>query len=196
MLFLAMTEKKDIRGYVNPDAPGRTVSGQRAAMTGEVYTEDRHDRQIDALIRSVRKGSVVQVEELYCLAPGIGRIDRRRRLLAERIEAIKDRGGVIHEIATGMLSNKRLPAMMLRAYEMMATSGRARHKGREGRPDVWPKSGQEYEGYRNVWHSRLYQNDDERRTAIKKRFGKSPSNVWLRQQFGSPSRGKQLRDKE
>lgn len=36
---------------------------------------------------------------------------------------------------------------------------------------------------------------DERMTAIKKRYGKSPSRVWLRQQFGSPH-SKQPDDKD
>ena len=188
---------KDIRGYVNPFAPGRTVSGQAAAVNVdgcEVYTEDRHGKQIDALLRSVRKGTVVLVEELYCLAPGIGRIDRRRRLLAERIEDIKAKGGHIRELATGMETGKgKLPAMLLRAYEQMATSGRARRRGKEGRPPVWPTSGPVYDGMEMIWQSRRYQNDDERKTAISKRFGSSPSNVWLRQQFGSPSRGKGTR---
>ena len=63
-----MSSNSDIRGYVNPAVPGLAESSQRQGMSGEIYTENRRGTAIDALILSVRKGSVIQVRELYCLA--------------------------------------------------------------------------------------------------------------------------------
>ena len=82
---------------------------------------------------------------------------------------------------------------MFHAYEQIATSGRANQRGGEGRPPIWPRKGQVYEGMRLLWQSRRYANDDQRRTAIAKAYGEAPSWVWLRNEFGSPS-GKQRRD--
>jgi len=189
-----MSTKLDIRGYINPFAPGTTESGQRHGMPKEVYVEDRRGHVIEALIKSVRKGSVVAVQELFCLAPGHWRPQKRRRLLTERVEAIKARGGSIIELATGYRSNKgHLPRMLMTAYEQIATSGRARKRDAEGRPPIWPRSGQVYEGMKLLWQSRRYSNDNQRMAAIVKNYGKSPSRVWLRTEFGSPS-GKDRRN--
>ena len=78
-----MSGKLDIRGYVNPEVPRTTESGQRENMTGDVYVENKSGTVIDRLIRSVRKGTVVEVMELYCLAPVIGYANKRRRILTE-----------------------------------------------------------------------------------------------------------------
>ena len=189
-----MSGKLDIRGYVNPFAPGATESGQREGMTGEIYVEDRRGHVIEDLIQSIRKGSIVAVKELYCLAPGHFRPQKRRRLLTERIEAIKAQGGSILELATGYSTRKgHLPRMLLTAYEQIASSGRARKRDAEGRPPIWPRKGQVYEGMKLLWQSRRYSNDNQRMAAIAKNFGKSPSRVWLRIEFGSPS-GKPRRD--
>ena len=189
-----MSEKsahRDLRGYVNPFAPGRTDAGQRKSMSGEVYTENKRGNVIDALIRSVRKGNIIAVQELYCLAPADFRPQKRRRLLTERIDAINAQGGSILELATGYSSrNGHLAKMLLTAYEQIATSGRARRKPGQGAPLTWPRSGPIYEGMRLLWQSRCYTNDNQRLTAIRKEFGKAPSRVWLAQQFGSPH-GKQ-----
>ncbi len=175
----------DLRGYVNPAVPGTTEFGQRRDMTGEIYIENRRGTAINGLIKSVRRGTVVQVMELYCLAPALGDPRVRRRILGERMGAIHERGGLIYEIATGDNSRPRhLPRMMIRAYEQIATSGRARKRDAEGRPPVWPRSGPMYEGMKAIYLSRRNTNDNQRVTAIKKEYGKSPSRVWLRQQFG------------
>ena len=181
-----MNSKLDIRGYINPFAPGTTESGQRDGMPKEVYVEDRRGHVIEALIKSVRKGSVVAVHELFCLAPGHWRPQKRRRILTERIEAIKERGGSILEVATGCRSNKgQLARMLLHAYEQIATSGRARKRETTGRPPkAWTPH--ELEVMETVWFSRRYKNDNERVTKIAKSIGKKPSRAWLRLRFGSP----------
>jgi hypothetical protein len=205
MPLLAMSGTRDIRGYINPFAPRRTEAGQRAAMpTGaELYVENHHGNVIDRLIRSVRRGTIVAVQHLDCLAPGDFNAQKRRRLLAERIEAIQERDGSILELATGYRSNKgRLPKMMLAAHEVIAHSGRrsaANGAGSKGAPRWYPRSGPVYEGMRLIYQSRRFTNINQRRTQIKKDFGyslpgkKAPSGVWLFQQFG-PADGKQAAD--
>ena len=182
-----MNAKLDIRGYVNPLAPGLTETGQREGMTGEVYVEDRRGHVIEALIKSIRKGTVLQVRELYYLAPGHFRPQQRRRLLTERVEAIKERGGSILELATGYSSKKgHLARMLMTAYEQIATSGRARRRDKTGRPArEW--TAHELEVMQAIWNSRRYSNDDKRVTAIKANIGKAPSRSWLRLKFGGTS---------
>lgn len=181
----------DIRSYVNPHPPRYSRDAQLARVTGEIYVEDRRGKVIDALLQSLRKGSIVEVLELFLLAPVKGHTRTRRRLLTERIEAIKAKGAVIHEMATFCRSNEgKLPRMMLRAYEQIATSGRAQAKRpTSGRP---PKeySPHELEVMEGVWQSRRYRNDDERLTAIEKRIGKKVGRAWLWHKFGSPKSGK------
>lgn len=182
-----MSDKPDIRGYINPSVPGETEAGQLVGMSpgAEIYTENRHGTAIDRLIKSVRRGSIVEVKELHCLAPADFRADKRRRVLADRIEAIKDAGGVIREWSTGHVSKGRLPRMMMTAYEQIATSGRARKREATGRPPrEW--SSHELEVMETVWQSRRYHNDNERSVAIREQLGKVPSKGWLRLRFGSP----------
>ena len=182
-----MVQNSDLRGYVNPATPGLAESSQREGMTGEIYVEDRHGTVIDRLIQSIRKGTVIQVRELYCLAPTARRPQYRRRLLAERIEAVRSRGGFIVELATGYkTTNGRLPTMLLRAYEAIATKGRHRVRDRTGRPVKHELTKHEREVAEGIWRSRRYRNDDQRVTAIEKNIGKKIKRGWLRTHFGSP----------
>lgn len=183
-----MSGKLDIRGYVNPEVPRTTESGQRENMTGDVYVENKSGTVIDRLIRSVRKGTVVEVMELYCLAPVIGYANKRRRILTERIEAIKKRGGIIRETRTGYISKGNMARMALGAYEQIATSGRVPKRGKTGAPVKWELTPHEREVIEGIWHSRRYKNDDERTVAIRKRTGKKFSRSWLRLHFKSPHR--------
>jgi hypothetical protein len=179
----------DLRGYVNPFPPGAlTEAGQRELMPdgAEIYVEDRNGRQIDALLASVRMGVVVAVADMYLLAPGALRPQKRRRLLGERIEAIQAKGGDILELATNYRASRRLPAMMLRAYERIASSGRAGIHNRPGRQPKWVLTVPERELIEGIWRSRKYKNDAERAVAIHRRSGKKPSRAWLRLHFGSP----------
>jgi hypothetical protein len=181
----------DIRSYCNPHPPRFSKDAQLALLTGEIYIEDWRGKVIDALLLSLRKGAVVEVVETFLLAPVKGHTRTRRRLLTDRIEAIKAKGASIQEVATGDQSGGgKLPRMLLRAYEMIATSGRAAAKRENpGRPRI------EYTNHgmtimEGIWHSRRHHNDDERLTKIKAMTGKKPSRAWLWNRFGSPKRGK------
>lgn len=173
----------DVRGYVNPFVPGGlTEEGQRQGMVDEVYVEDRKGRKIEALIRSIRKGTTVQIAELFYLAPGIGRPQKRRRILGERVDAIEDKGGKIQELREPLRRSRAL----LRAYEQIATSGRARKHDRPGAPVKWVFTPAEREVVQGIWTSRKYKNDAERTLAVQQRTGKPIARAWLRRTFGSP----------
>lgn len=188
--LVQMDKKPDIRGYVNPFVPGGLCeSSQKEAMSPgvEVYTETKTGEIINKFILSIRSGSIVEVTELYYLAPGSGYASKRRAILAERVTEIKKRKGVIRETNTGNQSDKgKLPGMLMYAYEQIATSGRARKRLKEGRPPKWPTNGPTYDGYNAIWCSRKFSNDEDRVEAIKEKFGKSPGASWLRWKFGSP----------
>lgn len=183
-----MVEKPDIRSYCNPWPPRFSEQVQRARLTGEVYVEDKTGAIIDALIRSVRKGTVVEVVEVGLLGPIKGGPAKRRALMAERVERIKARGGAIIEVETGSDSRKgHLPRMMVRGAEFISTSGRTKGKhGKAGQP-AHQYTAHELSIMEGCWTSRRHKNDDERLTAIEKRIGKRPKRTWMWNKFGSPS---------
>ena len=166
----------DIRSYHNPDGK----PSQADQLTGEVY------KDFDALLRSVRQGSIVEVADGYLLAPGTGRPSKRRDVLLERIDAVKAKGGVLHEVATGHRSNNRAHCnrMLLRAYEMIATSGRGRKSaanGRlsKGRPTHMDKLTPEQKiAVEKIWESRKYKTGRDALAAIH-----SLGLKWIRRGF-------------
>lgn len=185
--------RPDIRGYINPLVPGGlSEARQRASMTpgAEIYVETRKGDVILSFIKSLKRGgATVEVAETHYLAPGIGRSDKRRRILAERVKAIKAHKAVITETTTQRSSKKSdLPEMLLHAYEQIATSGRARKGKNRGAPIVYPKSGPMFDSWQAIWRSREYDNDPERHAAMCAKWGKNkvPSIGWLRREFGSP----------
>ena len=90
----------DIRSFNNPISSHKR-KWQAERLTGEVYED------WDALLRSVRKGSVVEVVELFLLAPATGRPSKRRDTLLDRIDAIKDKGGTLLEASTKFTSTNQ-----------------------------------------------------------------------------------------
>lgn len=179
--------EEDVRGYVNPYVPGGLAeASQRSGMTGEVYVEDRYGKQADSLIRSIRKGSLVQVHELFYLAPGAGKPRQRRKLLVERVDAILERGGDIIETSTGFKIRRRGTTMSMRAAEQIASSGRARKHDRPGRPRTWELTTAERDVAELEWRSRHHQNDEQRTLAVQRRINKAVSRAWLRLKLGSP----------
>lgn len=187
-----MSTMEDVRSYCNPWNPRFTRESQLAQLHGEVYEEDKTGKVVDALIQSVRKGTIVEVVELGLLAPvpkkgGSLTPLKRRKLLAERVEKIKARGGIIRELATGWQSNKgKLASMLLRAFEFIVNSGRAEAKqGKPGRPRV-PMTDAQREKAALVWASRKHKNDAERVAAIKKAIGISLTPSWCWRHLKSP----------
>jgi len=150
-------------------------------MDGTTYTD------FAALLRSVRRGSTVRVYRPFLLGGGKGRTDRQRNLWTERADAIKAKGGCLASINPPLTGYK----LIMRAYEEIGNVARGkagRHKS--GRPPEYEFTDHQWEVIAGTWTSRRYANDDERITAIKKRFGKSPGRTTLRNKFGSPHKGR------
>ena len=186
-----ITPPPDIRSWCFPLLPAWDEQMQLSCLTGELYKPHRKRDSRAALVRSVRPGSIVEVVDAFLLAIAVGRTDVRGRDLVRVMDEIEERGGIIRELSTGHETPKNRRQMRERAFRMIADHARGRRSAENGKlstgaPPTWPREGHIYEGYETVWRSRQYDNDDERMTAIAKRFGKSPSRVWLRQQFGSP----------
>jgi len=186
--FVNTTQKQDIRSYLNPFPPRFSEAAQAGILTGTIYKEDKTGKVFDALARSVRKGTIVEVADGFLLAPIRGQTRKRREAMLERIDAIRERGGIIKCLATGYQSNERAQCnrMLLRAYEMMGRSGKGvPGKRKEGRPPT-EVTQHEKDVMEGIWHSRRYKNNDERVTAIEKRIGWSFGATELRKRYGPP----------
>lgn len=190
MLYLEMP---DIRSYNNPFPPSFSEAGQAERLTGVVYTEGKAGEDFAALLRSVRKGTIVEVVDGFLLAPVTGKPAKRRQALLDRIDAVKAKGGILHEVTTGHRSNNRSQCnrMLLRAYEMIATSGRGRKSAANGRLSKG-RPGKNYEPdqlelMERIWFSRRYKTRDEAINAIRAK-GIKVKRGWLYNRFGSPDK--------
>ena len=177
----------DIRSYLNPYPPRFTKEAQAKQLTGTRYTEDKSGKIIDGMILDGRPGSIVEVVELFLLAPVKGRTKTRRAALVERLDRIEERGGVVRELSTGHETGRKQRAMLLRAYEMISRSG----KGQPGeRKTGRPKSdftAHEWSIMEGQWHSSRNKNNDERIAGMAKRMTKKPLGATtLRNKFGPP----------
>jgi hypothetical protein len=183
----------DIRSYNNPFLPSYSEGWQNERLTGEVYVEGKSG--FDALLRSIRKGTIVEVADGFLLAPITGKPATRRTALLDRVDAIKAKGGILHEVATGHRSNNRSECnrMLLRAYEMIATSGRGRKSAQNGR--LSKNGGRPRKKYEpdqlelmeRIWFSRRYKSRDEAINAIRAK-GIKVKRGWLYNHFGPPDR--------
>ena len=190
-----MAQNPDIRSYCNPYPPRHSQAAQTAKLTGEVYVEDKTGKVIDALIRSVRKGTIVEVTEVGLLAPVKGGPAKRRKLMAERFELIRERGGIVVELASGQRSVGKCASMILRGSEFIAKSGQmGNKKGRAGQPKI-EVTAHEDDIMRGIWTSRRYKNDDERLVDIEKRTGRKFRRTWLWNRYRSPG-GQETADKD
>lgn len=184
----------DIRSYNNPFPPSFSEAGQNERLTGEVYTEGKGAQSFEALLRSVRKGTIVEVVDGFLLAPTTGKPARRRQALLDRIDAIKAKGGVLHEVATGHRSNNRSQCnrMLLRAYEMIATSGRGRKSAENGRlsknggrPGHLDKlTPEQKSAVAKIWDSRKFKTAEDALAAIHALGLKWIKRGWMYTHFG------------
>lgn len=158
-------EKEDIRSWCHDWPPSFAASGQESRLTGTIYYGDKKRWQLPALIRSIRRGSVVEVVELFLLAPRKGRADVRRRALETTVENILIAAPrvTIRELNTGNESHRngvsKLPRMMTRAVEMIGRSGRGvksavNGRASKGRPDKYTR--EQRASQREIWFSREY----------------------------------------
>jgi hypothetical protein len=185
-----MAIKQHTRSYCNP-LPRLSGPAQEARLTGEIYTEDKKGAAFDALLKSLRKGDVVELVELFLLAPAKLKTFKRRRALTDRIEAIKARGGILSEVSTGDRSdNGHLPRMMMRAYEMMGKAGQGyAGRGKQGRPPK-ERSTEELQVMEFEWVNRRNKTIADAIIALRRRKIKNPTVAELYRHFGSRIAGK------
>lgn len=128
----------DFRLYINPQPrKGRfSAAWQREPMpAGDEYVEDKHGKQIETLIRSVRPDSVVVVRKLWCLAPWGGSATVRKRELARRMDAIHAAGGCVMDAETGERTAKgNCIQLAAEAILDIQNAGRRQKKAGAGRP--------------------------------------------------------------
>lgn len=188
-----MVEKQDIRVYVNAH-PRFAAAGQLERLQtlgGEIYVESRSGNVIDSVINSVRKElrSVVAVDELFLLAPADGTSRKRKTELADRIDRIKDRGGIVMERSSGAISNKPgFAKAFLRATEMIANGGRGRAgQHRQGRP-AREFTKEQLDAMGRIWSSRKYPTRRDATAAVQA-LGIHITTPGLYRLFGTPERG-------
>lgn len=118
-----MTAKPDYRDLI-VDHPSCSAKTQAEHLNGEIY------KKFEELLASVRAGSVVRVFRPFLLGGAAGQTRTRRRLWADRADAIKAKGGKIVSIDPP-LSGHRLT---MRAYEEIGNVARGKAgKAKQGR---------------------------------------------------------------
>lgn len=183
----------DFRCYVNPPPgkKGKFGAGWQLdslpppGLECEHYTEDRAGKQIDALIRSLRPGSVVVVRRLFCLAPWIGTPTVRKHAMAKRMDLIKAAGASVMESETQRRSDEGSCAQMIvDGVADIASAGRAGAKGKRGNPiELTPDQLRMAE---LIWRSREYANTPARLAAIAGAVGRKVGHTWCWNRWGSP----------
>ncbi len=184
-----MANKPDIRSWCNPLPPNYGERGQSEQLTGEIYKPNKGQDGRAELIKSVRKGSIVEVVELFLLAKVAGRADVRRRDLLKVMDEIEDKGGTIRELSTGDEAPRRQRRMLLRAYEMIANSGRGRRSAEngklsKGRPER-KFTKEQWDAAERIWFSRRYKTRQEATLAIQA-LGIPMGRTLLYSHFGVP----------
>lgn len=170
--------KQDIRSWA-------ALPSHKDQLTGQIYVPDKHGGGVEAIVRSIRPGSIIEVVELHWLA-GPGRADKRRRQLVKHVDTIEERGGRIREVSTGDETPRHKTRMLMRAYEKLSRSHSATSGRKGGRPPrVW--TAHENAIMEGAWHRRSNKNNDERLADMRKRLGKEPLGATaLRLKYGPP----------
>lgn len=181
-----MPIQQDVRSYLNPLKPSWGEEGQREKLTGEIYLPE----QRDALIRSIRQNSVVEVVETFLLANTTGRSDKRKRDLLQIVDAIEERGGIIRETATGHQSNipKQWRLMQARAFDLITSSARGKNSAVNGKLSAGrPRkqySSEQLQLMEKVWFSRRFKTIPERMSYLATQ-GIKVRRSWLYSKFGT-----------
>lgn len=174
--------------------PRLTEATQKGLLTGELYGP----KERETLIQSLRRGSAVEVVELYLLAKTTGRSDSRKRDLMGTLDRIEARGGFVLEASTGRRSDhaKEQREMLAQAFEQISRSGKGRKSAQNGALSKgaprWNPTPEVRRVCEAEWHSRKHGNDDERVAAIQAKIGRkdTPGRSTLHKYLGSPHGGR------
>jgi len=118
-----MPQKPDFRDLI-VDHPSCSAKTQAEHLDGEVY------KKFEELLASVRAGSIVRIYKPYLLSGAAGQTRTRRRVWAERADAIKAKGGKIQSIEPPLTGHK----LTMKAYEQIGNVARGKAgKAKAGR---------------------------------------------------------------
>lgn len=118
------------RDYIN-DHPACRAGTQVEFLDGTIYREGKGTDAFAHLLRSIRRGDTVRVYRPFLLAPRAGGVRKRRKAWAERVEAIKEKGGCVASIDPPLKGAK----LALLAYEQIGRSAQGQAgKHKSGRP--------------------------------------------------------------
>lgn len=183
-----MGAKEDIRSWCHDWPPSFARAGQLERLTGTVYEGDKKKWQLPDLIRSLknRRNCIVEVVDMFLLAPRAGSPAKRRRALEATVKEIIKWKAHIRELNTGHESPENLPDMMGRAYEMIARSGRGKKSAingakSKGRPRIFTK--EQNTAMRTHWFSREHKTANEAVAAIHA-LGMKVKRTYLYSKFG------------
>lgn len=174
-----MNTAPHFRAYLNPQA-ALAESEQKALVEkyapSETYTEGRVASARQDWITSLRTGNRALVPELFILAKATGGKDKRYTDLLLAMDAIHDRGAVVMEASTGLLSDDKAQraTMRDRAYAMLDGAVKS---GKAGKPPLG-FTDREIETMQAIMTSRHYGNWDTRRAAMEARGLKPPGRTW------------------
>ena len=194
-----MTKDGKIRFWVNP-RPGWSREAQLERATGEVYEAGIKDKGAKAraeLIKSIRRGDLVYVCELYLLAIDFGRSDRQRRDMLAAVDAIEAKGGIVVEVGHGFHTRSNIrrewARMQSEAFYRLALSGKGRRSAANGRASKGrpgKKLTPEQKGAaRGIWHDGRLKNDNQRCARVYAVTGLRLKRGWMRNHFGPPHSG-------
>jgi hypothetical protein len=113
--------------------------------------------------------------------------------MLDRLDAVKDRKGILHEVSTGHRSNNQSQCnrILMRAYEMIASSGRGRRSAQngalsKGRPrKQWTK--EQLDAAERIWFSTRYKTRHAATLAIQA-LNIPMTKTFLYHHFGIPTK--------
>ena len=110
-----MNAKPDYRDLI-VDHPSCSAKTQAEHLNGATYTK------FDDLLKSVRAGSIVRVLKPYLLGGAAGQTRTRRRLWADRADAIKAKGGKLESLDPPLTGHR----LTMQAYEQIGDVARGK----------------------------------------------------------------------
>lgn len=189
---MSKEKRPDVRSWCNP-RPGWAREAQLARLTGEIYEvsakeKDHGAAKRAAMIRSVRRGDVVQVCKLYLLAINNRRSDKQRQDLLETVDKIEAKGGTIVEAVTAFRSDvpSQWRQMQADAFYALGRAGQGRRSAANGarslgRPNKHTR--EQKAAMRQIWFSREYATGEQAVAAMQK-LGIDAKRTYCYNKFG------------
>lgn len=170
-----MSGKEDIRSWA-------ALPSHKDRLTGEIYEPGKDwAGKLAKLIGSIRPGSIVAVIELHWLVDPRWRVDKKRKALAEAVDAIEAKKGRIREVETRLETPKGKTAMLMAAFKRLAYPTKLTG-GKRGKP--LKLTAEQKEKAKVFWESRKYATAPEATAAASEAIGIKLSLRYMYEKFG------------